>query len=64
LHQAQLEAGVARGQLQARERVERGHVGAECADVAGELLHRQTRRPGVSELIAAADEFRGRRASQ
>jgi hypothetical protein len=64
VHEAQLEAGLPCGQLEARQRVDRGHVGTQPADVAGELLHLETRRPGRSEVIAADDEFCARRASQ
>jgi hypothetical protein len=64
MHQAQLEAGLPCGQLEAGQGVECHDVGTQRADVAGELLHRQTRRPGGSELIEADDEFRARRASQ
>jgi hypothetical protein len=64
MQQAKLEAGLPCGQLEARQRVDGGHVGTQRADVAGELLHRQTRRPDGSELIEADDEFRARRASQ
>jgi hypothetical protein len=48
----QLEAALPRGQLEPRERVDRCHVGRQRANVAGELLHRQTRRSGRPELIA------------
>jgi hypothetical protein len=64
VEQPQLETGLPRGQLQARQRVDGGHVGTQRADVAGELLHRETRRPEGPELIAADDEFCDRRASQ
>jgi hypothetical protein len=64
VHQAQLETGLPRGQLEARQRVDGGHVGTQPADVAGELLHRERRRPGRLELIEVRDEFCDRRASQ
>jgi len=64
VEQPELETGLSRGQLEARQRVDGRHVGTQRADVAGEILHCETRRPGGPELIEAHDEFCDRRASQ
>jgi hypothetical protein len=64
VEQPELEARLPRRQLEPRKRVDGGHVGAQRPDVARELLHCKTRRPGVSEFIAADDEFCDRCASQ
>ena len=52
VEQPQLEARAPRGELEPRERVDGGHVGTQRADVAGQVLHRETRRSSVPELIA------------
>jgi hypothetical protein len=39
MHEPQLEAGLPRGQLEARQCVDGDHVGTQRADVAGEVLH-------------------------
>jgi len=64
VEQPQLETRLPCGQLEARQRVDGRHVGTQRADVAGEILHCETRRPGGPELIEAHDEFCDRRASQ
>jgi hypothetical protein len=64
VEQAQLEARLPRGELEARQRIDGGHVCAQRPDVAAELSHCKTRRSGTLEFIAADDEFRESRTSQ
>jgi len=52
MDEPQLEAGLARGELEPRQRVDGGHVGTQRADVAGQALHRETRRSASAKFIA------------
>ena len=49
MEESQLEARPSRGELEPGERVDGGHVGMQRADVAGQVLHRETRRSGRSK---------------
>jgi hypothetical protein len=64
MEQPQLEACLSCGEREPRQRVEGGHVGTQRADVAGQVLHRETRRSSSLELIAASDEICARGSSQ